>query len=136
MIYVCERGARNRLWLLEGGSRTMGKSAFTRKKRVARCPNCGLDEVVSRTTRSVPGKHYHCDNCGHEWQDRVVRRYRQRTILYHWLLKAILGRRDQLDSQDRLFVEKLLEKGNYSLKIHARLLRIAHKAGIDPRESE
>jgi transcription elongation factor Elf1 len=112
----------------------MSDFAFSRERQAVRCPNCSLREITLKVTKSVPGKHYHCDKCGHEWQDRVVRRYRERKNFYNLLFKMILERSDQLDSQDRFFVEKLLEKGNYTLKTRARLLRIAHKTRIDPRE--
>jgi len=105
-------------------------------QRTASCPNCSLRTVRVTVTKAVPGKHYHCDRCGHEWQDRTVRRYRQRKTLSKMLLEVVLGRKDQLNPRDRFFVEKMHEQGKSSLERHIRLLRIARKVGIDIREQE
>ncbi|NWG08746.1 MAG: hypothetical protein HXX80_00260 [Nitrososphaerales archaeon] len=106
------------------------------KQRTAPCPNCGLRTVTITVTKAVPGKHYNCDRCGHEWQDRTVRRYRQRKTLFKMLLGRVLERKGQLNPRDRFFLEKIHEQGKSSLEYHSRLLRIAHKVGIDFREQE
>ncbi|MGQ9718597.1 MAG: hypothetical protein ACUVWK_01910 [Nitrososphaerales archaeon] len=112
------------------------RCACVLKQRTAPCPNCGLRTVTVTVTKAVPGKHYHCDRCGHEWQDRTVRRYRQRKTLSKMLLGRVLERKGQLNSRDRFFVEKMYEQGKSSLEYHGRLLRIARKVGIDLREQE
>lgn len=100
------------------------------------CLNCGLRTVTVTATKAVPGKHYHCDRCGYEWQDRVVRRYRQRQNLLKMLLERVLERKGRLNAQDRFFIEKMHAQGRSNLKYHGRLLRIARKVGIDLREQE
>ncbi len=106
------------------------------KQRTPLCPNCRIGRVSVTATKRVPGKHYHCDRCGHEWQDRVVRRYRQRQTLTTTLLQRILDRKNLLSPGDRFFVEKMHERGKSSLKFHTRLLRIAQKIEIDLRDED
>ena len=99
-----------------------------------RCRKCGLRGVMATETKSVPGKHYHCEKCGYEWQSRVVNRYRQRKIFTEALFKIIWAQRSKLNLQDRFFIEKMYEQGKNSLRYLIRLQRIAHKLGIDIRE--
>jgi hypothetical protein len=72
--------------------------------------------------------------CRNQWQDRTVRKYRQRRALSESLMKEILNRKGQLNAQDLFFIKKTYEQGKTSLKYHFRLLRIAHKIGLDPRD--
>lgn len=106
------------------------------KQSVIRCPNCGFGRVEAVATKTAPGKHYHCGKCSFEWQDRTVRRRRKRITMYREMLQIVLEKKDLLNSQDRFFVEKTFARDKTNRKHHARLLRIAHKIGLDMRETE
>lgn len=102
------------------------------------CPECGSQnvEVTNTKAKAMPGKHYRCNDCVYEWQDRVIRRYRQRQAFSYELLKKILERRSLLNTQERFFIDKIQEKGRLNSTYHVRLLRIAHKIGLDLRETK
>ncbi|MBI4258381.1 MAG: hypothetical protein HY619_05450 [Thaumarchaeota archaeon] len=106
------------------------------KSLPTRCPNCGTHRVIVVPTKASRGKHYHCDKCNYEWQNRTVRRRRRRITLYRVLMQRVLEKRDLLNSQDRFFVEKTVTRDKTNLRHHTRLRRIAHKIGLDLREDE
>ena len=95
------------------------------------CPNCGQRKVSVTTSDTTPGKHYHCNKCDHNWEDRTLRRYQQRKILTSMLLERLLEQKGNVSLRDRFFIEKMRDQGKSGLKYHNRLLRIANKIGME-----
>ena len=95
------------------------------------CPACSQRKVTVTTSDTTPGKTYHCNKCGHNWEDRTLRRYQQRKILTSMLLERLLEQKSSLSSRDQFFIEKMRDQGKSGLKYHNRLLRIANKIDMD-----